>query len=147
VTEVPPSGTPRLVALCVLRRGNEVLVLRGFDPTRAGEYYVPVGGGVEYGELSRDAVRRAVREQLGIELGDARLLGILENIFTYAGSLCHEVCFIHEAEALDPAFYARPAPVALQPDGRRLQTEWRPLMAFGNGQSPLYPTGLLHLLT
>jgi ADP-ribose pyrophosphatase YjhB (NUDIX family) len=134
------------VALCVLRRGDEILVFEGCDPSVPERFYRPFGGGVEYGELSRDAVRREMREELGIELLEPRLIATLENIFEYGGEPQHEICFIYEAEPADPAFLELDSPPATEANGERLVSSWRPLSELLEGPSPLYPTGLPELL-
>ncbi len=51
----------------VVRKGDSVLLIqRGREP-RLGEWTVP-GGAVELGESLRDAARREIREECGIEI-------------------------------------------------------------------------------
>jgi ADP-ribose pyrophosphatase YjhB (NUDIX family) len=60
------------------------------------DYYYSVGGGVQWGESSEDAVRREVREETGVDYEVDRLAVIHENFFgenkgTLKGLECHEV--------------------------------------------------------
>ena len=60
------------------------------------DYYYSVGGGVQWGETSEDAVRREVREETGIDYEVDRLAVIHENFFgenkgTLKGLECHEI--------------------------------------------------------
>lgn len=64
--------------LCFLRRGEEVLLLRGAPDKRlwAGRYN-GIGGHVERGEDPLQAARREVREETGLEVTELRLAGIV----------------------------------------------------------------------
>jgi len=73
----------RPIAVCLFRHENRILVSEGFDTVKQDYYYRPLGGGIEYGEPSREAVAREIREELGAEIENIRLLDVLENIFVY----------------------------------------------------------------
>lgn len=141
-----PSRRPRAVALWLARRGDQVLVFEGVDRVKPETYYRPLGGGVEYGELSRDALVREIGEELGIELVEPRLLATLENVFTLEDELRHEIVFLYEAEPADASFYARDAPEATEANGDRIHTLWLPLDRVRAGAATLYPSGLLEVL-
>ena len=81
----PLTGYLRIKAVCVFRHKDRILAIDAFDPTKKERFWVPIGGRVEFGETSRDAIAREVREELSAEVRDLRLLGVLENIFTYDG--------------------------------------------------------------
>jgi ADP-ribose pyrophosphatase YjhB (NUDIX family) len=75
----------RPIAVCLFRHDNRILVSEGFDTVKQDYYYRPLGGGIEYGEMSSDALVREIREELDAEIENVRLLGVLENIlFTTA---------------------------------------------------------------
>jgi 8-oxo-dGTP pyrophosphatase MutT (NUDIX family) len=95
----------RPIAVCLFRDENRILVSEGFDTVKRNYYYRPLGGGIEYGESSRDAVRREIREELGVEIENVRLLGVLENIFVYEGQQGHEIVFVFDAEFTDKSLY------------------------------------------
>jgi ADP-ribose pyrophosphatase YjhB (NUDIX family) len=138
----------RAVALAILRRGtDEILVFEGVDPAKApGRFFRPMGGGIEFGESSRDALQREIREELGVELRSITLLGVLENIFTYRGVVGHEICFVYEAESADPRLYASESPRAVEADGQSITTAWKALSTLVASDAPLYPAGLAELL-
>ncbi|WP_460164643.1 NUDIX domain-containing protein [Pseudomonas sp. S2_F03] len=52
---------------------------------------------MEFGETSAQAIVREVQEELGLAITDVRLLGTLENIFTYAGRPGHEIVQVYDA--------------------------------------------------
>ncbi len=64
----------------VLNNKNEVLAIRrGTNPGK-GQWSLP-GGAVHLGEPIRDAVRREIREECGIEVSVIEILGIFDRIF------------------------------------------------------------------
>ena len=95
----------RPIAICIFRHENRILVSEGFDTITQDYYYRPLGGGIEYGESSRDAVLREIREELGVEAKNLKLLGVLENIFVYEGRQGHEIVFVFDAEFVDKSLY------------------------------------------
>lgn len=54
----------RVVALGVVYRDGEVLAARHRDPEMSDPFYRPIGGGVEFGEHSREPVVREFAEEL-----------------------------------------------------------------------------------
>ncbi len=136
----------RILAIGVVRKGDTILVEKGYDPTKDERFFRPVGGGVEFGERSRDAVVRELREELGAEVVNPRLLGVLENIFTFDGEPGHEAVFVYEVDFADRALMDRPVIHGTESDGSRVEAVWKALSDFVPGHPPLYPDGLLDLL-
>jgi ADP-ribose pyrophosphatase YjhB (NUDIX family) len=60
-----------------------LLTRRAADPGR-GMLDLP-GGFVDYGESLEDAIRREVREELGLELADPRYFGSFPNTYAFEG--------------------------------------------------------------
>lgn len=141
-------STPQIrpIVLCIFRQANRILVFEGYDPTRQLNFYRPLGGGIEFGEPSRATVVREMREELHAEICNVRYFGCLENIFTYQGQAGHQIVQLYAADFVDPAFYAQAHPVAFEADGAPINTLWKDLATF-SPQAPLYPDGLLELLT
>jgi ADP-ribose pyrophosphatase YjhB (NUDIX family) len=127
-------------------RGGDILVYEGRDPIDGRTFYRPLGGGVEWRELSRDAVARELREELGTDLEDLRLLGVLENVFTYDGRDLHEIAFVYEGRLCDRRLYERDVMLAVEAGGDPINVMWVPIERFGPGGALLYPEGLLELV-
>ncbi len=137
----------RPIAIGILRRGDEILVDRGRDPTSGDVFYRPLGGALEFQEHSSDALRREFDEEIGASLTELDLLSVLENRFTYDGLPGHELTFVYEARFEDPQLYD--TDVFSWRDSRSEGWEWigwRCLADFRNEEPPLYPEGLLEIL-
>lgn len=102
------QGQIRALVLCLFRNGDRILVARDRDSVKQSDYYRPVGGGIEFGETSRDALIREMREELGAEIEQLEWLGTLENIFTLEGELGHEIVLIYDAKFGDRTLYTQP---------------------------------------
>ena len=137
-------GDVRAKSVCVVRRGDEILVGRGSDGTAREVFYRPLGGSIEFGERSDDAIRREFLEEIGAEVTRLGLVAVLENVFEYEGRPGHEIVFVYEGELADPSLYERDDFEWLGDDGEGgAWIGWRALSDFGPGGERLYPTGLL----
>lgn len=135
----------RAVALCAVLDGDRVLVRRHLHGSLDPIFYRPPGGTIEFGERSIDAVQREVREEIGAELTNLRLLGCVENLFDYKGDVGHEIIFIYRADFVDQSLYGREQVAGREADGQDFVALWLPMDAFTPDQ-PLYPKALLDLL-
>jgi ADP-ribose pyrophosphatase YjhB (NUDIX family) len=132
-------------AMVVLRRPRDGALLVSRHPGPPEDtFHRPLGGHVELGEYALATAYRELAEEIGQQLTAVRLLGVLENIFEWAGDTHHEIVFIYAAAFADPAAYE----IAEQPilddeaayPGRVI---WRPA---GAATPPLYPNGLAQLI-
>ncbi len=139
------NANPRIraVALAVVRRGDEILVFEGWDVTKQETFYRPLGGGIEFGEPAAAAVRRELREELGVELSNVELLGVLENIFTAFGGPGHEIVFVYTADVVDPEIYTANDVGRVLDEGSPVT--WQPLTRFDT-EAVIYPPGLIDLV-
>jgi ADP-ribose pyrophosphatase YjhB (NUDIX family) len=138
----------RPLALCLVRRPSDgaLLVAPGFDHVKQQRFYRPLGGEIEFGELAVDAARRELMEEIGAEVENLSLLGVFENIFTFLGRAGHELVWCYEGAFTDPSFYDRDV-IPCNESGSPFEAHWVPRTLFLEGKAPLYPDGLLGLLT
>ena len=136
----------RPLALGIVWRGDELLVFEGYDHDKDETFYRPLGGGIEFGERSQQALRREFREELGVELTDVRYLATTENIFTCNDQRGHEIILLYEATLADPSFYERET-LEVHEENEILPACWMPLRKVQADGLLLYPDGLLELLT
>jgi ADP-ribose pyrophosphatase YjhB (NUDIX family) len=132
-------------AICLFLNEDRLLAIDGYDPTKQQRFWVPVGGRVEFGELSSDAIVREVREELSTEITDLELLGVLESIFTFDGGEGHEIVFVYDAKFVDGSMYQR-----IEINGVEGEDEFTAHWIIPNSPKhgwPLYPEGLAGLLS
>jgi ADP-ribose pyrophosphatase YjhB (NUDIX family) len=146
----PARAGPRLSRIrscvqAVARDGDRILVFEGFDPVKKQTFYRPLGGGIEFGERGEDAIRRELLEEIGASVTAVRYLATLENIFEYAGEPGHEIVLLYEVDLDEPPSAERFQGV--EETGECFDCVWMPLSAFRDGGPPLYPDGLLELLS
>jgi 8-oxo-dGTP pyrophosphatase MutT (NUDIX family) len=136
---------PRVVALALIRRPgtNEVLVSNSRDETIGVRFQRLFGGGVEFGERGEEALRREMREELGVELGPARLVGVVENLFVFEGLPGHELMLVYETEFADPELYSKEEFKGIEAEPKI--GVWRDLDHPDPG-TPLYPAEILKRL-
>ena len=146
--QLPEGSLPswawiRPLALVAVRSGPRVLV-QDYAATGGAQAYRPLGGAVDHGELAEDAAVREIGEELGADITDVRLLGVLENIYSKDDKDWHEIVFMFEARFADASLEASERLVGVEGDGDRIEAVW--LDVSEPQDAPLYPPGLLELL-
>jgi 8-oxo-dGTP pyrophosphatase MutT (NUDIX family) len=134
----------RAVALALIRRGDELLVERGYDSVKGESFYRLLGGTIEVGELGADALRRELREELGIDVDVDERLAAIENIFTWEGTPWHEIALVYECSLGEAVLPEREWQVR---EGTVMhEVCWKRAADFGADGGRLYPEELLGLL-
>ncbi len=139
-------GKIRPLALCVFLHEGKILVTEYFDRAKQQVFYRPPGGGIKFGEYSREAATREIREEMGAEMVDVCYLGTIENVFIHNGEQGHEIVLLYRASFADPTFYDQ-AIIEADEEGEKLKMVWKPLAELHSEGVPLYPTGLFELLS
>ncbi len=94
----------RALVLGLIRDGDRILVGEGYDSVKQSFFYRCLGGGVDFGETSLDALKREFQEELQAELCNIQYLGFSENLFMYEGNPGHEWIQIYQADFVDSKF-------------------------------------------
>ena len=138
----------RPLAICIFRHHDCILVAEGYDPVKKEYFFRPLGGGIEFGEQSRETVCRELMEEIQVEVDEdsLRYLGALENIFTFDGKPGHEIVLIYDGALRETALYEQTVIRGMEADGEEIRAVWKNIDEFGEGKSILYPTGLLGML-
>ena len=137
----------RPLAICIFRHNDRILVAKGFDPVKQQTFYRPLGGGIEFGEYSEQTVRREMMEEIGVEVGDLKYLGTLENVYVFNGTPGHEIVQIYDGVLKESGLYDQAVIVGKEDEiDKTFSAVWMSLHEFGEGKAILYPTGLLEML-
>ena len=139
------SPAIRPIAIGIFRRADQILVGFAYDAVKNERYCRPPGGAIEFGERAADALRRELQEEAHADIGEIRLLGVLENTFELEGIPKHEIIFVFEASFTDSLLYER-AEIPLYEEGWEGSLQWVALAECRTGAVPLYPDGLVALL-
>ncbi|GAA2058127.1 NUDIX hydrolase [Williamsia deligens] len=98
----------RPIALALIRRPADGAVLvTGHGMDSDDPRVRPVGGGIEFGESARTALDRELREELGVGVREAELLGVFESIFDVDGVTGHEIVFAFRTTVDDTGLHDR----------------------------------------
>ena len=136
----------RPIAICVFRNSGRILVFEGQDPVKGETFYRPLGGGIEFGESGETTVRRELKEEINVDVGELSFLGALENIFMFNGNSYHEIVMVFDGALTDSGLYALAEIHGKEANGDNIRAIWKSLDEFVSGKSILYPDGLLNLL-
>ncbi len=135
----------RNVAICMIEHNRHIFVLEGYDSVKDETFYRPLGGGIEFGELAKDAAIREFREELGTIISVSDQFHVVENLFEFNGNPRHEVMFIFEAKFQDCSFYSGTEFTGNE-NGYEFKALWMSIDEFTSGRKILYPDGLISLL-
>jgi 8-oxo-dGTP pyrophosphatase MutT (NUDIX family) len=113
------SNQIRVLALGLIREGDRIFISEGYDPVKQQTFYRVMGGGVEFGETSYDALKREFQEEIQAELTNIKYLGCLENLFTFNGQPGHEIIQLYQCDFVDPKFYQLEQLVFLKAIGKK----------------------------
>lgn len=100
------AGKPsiRPIVLGLAKRGNEILVEEGYDGIKDETLYRALGGGIEFGEESAEALVRKFKEELGLDISVKDRVCTIENIFTYEEKKGHEIVMVYEIQLSSEAY-------------------------------------------
>lgn len=78
----------RPIAICLFYSSGKILVGQGFDHVKGTCFCRPLGGGIEFGETSRETIVREIREEIDADVINLRLIGVI-NPAIFAGCIFH----------------------------------------------------------
>lgn len=135
-------GQIRVLALGLIRDGNRIFISEGYDPTPQRTFYRALGGGVDFGETSLEALKREFQEEIQAELTNIKYLGCLENLFTFDGKQGHELIQLYQCDFVDPKFYQLDQLIFSEGE-RQKKALWVEISRFTSGELVLVPEEFL----
>jgi ADP-ribose pyrophosphatase YjhB (NUDIX family) len=135
----------RPIAAAVICEADRILVWEDYDPSTGEVVAVPLAGGIEFGETGEQAIARELGEEIGAIPRRIRFLGLIEDIFQWAGKKRHELYLIYQVDLENQEAFEREQLTVTEPDGTSYVARWRPLSEF-RGSARLVPEGLLELV-
>ncbi|MDD3285088.1 MAG: NUDIX domain-containing protein [Patescibacteria group bacterium] len=97
----------RPLALALIEHQGKFLACAGTDLVKKRKHYRLIGGGIDFGESASAALRREIREELGLAILKPDLLAVIENIFTFNGLPGHEIIFLYRVKFKSKKAYRR----------------------------------------
>jgi 8-oxo-dGTP pyrophosphatase MutT (NUDIX family) len=139
------EGQIRVLALGLIKKDNRVFISQGYDPVKQKTFYRAMGGGVDFGETSLEALKREFQEEIQAKLTNISYLGCLENLFTFNGKQGHELLQVYQCDFVDAKCYELESLVFAE--GKRQKTAlWVDIALFKSGELLLVPEPFLELL-
>jgi 8-oxo-dGTP pyrophosphatase MutT (NUDIX family) len=138
---------PRANTLGIIYKDGRILVekLNGKHSKGEGVFYRPLGGTIELGETSIDALKREFMEEAGAEINIVDYIACLENIYSINGITRHELTQLYEAELVNESLYEKES-IPVNENGRKSEAKWMPVISFIEKREILFPAGLENYL-
>ncbi len=138
-------GEIRVLALGLIQHGDRLFLSQGYDRCKQETFYRALGGGINFGETSLEALQREFQEEIQAQLTNIHYLGCLENIFVYNGEPGHEIIQLYRCDFADRRFYQVEKIVFAE--GERQKTAlWVDKNRFQGGQLKLVPQQMFEFL-
>ncbi|MBS6252025.1 MAG: NUDIX domain-containing protein [Clostridium sp.] len=126
----------RPIVLGIVKRDDKILVSKGYDKIKNEIFYRSIGGGIEFLENSKDALKREFKEELNIDINVGDFLGISENIFTYNGRNAHELILFYNVDISDSNYKEK---YHIIDDNCETDAMWINIDKFINKELKIYP--------
>ena len=134
----------RPIVLGIVKKENKILVSEGYDKVKNEVFYRSIGGGIEFLEDSKEALKREFKEELNIDIGVGDFLGIAENIFTYNGKKAHELILFYNVNIKNEEYKEK---YHIIDDNCETDAMWIDINKFKNKELKLYPEQMFKYLS
>jgi len=131
-------------ALVIIEKEGYILASKGKDGVTGQVFYRLVGGGIEFGELSSETVKREFMEELGAEIINEKFITTAENVFEFNGVKYHEITFIYRADFKDESLYDQETIKRIDNDYE--YADWVSIDEIKNNKIVLYPKETINYL-
>lgn len=69
-----------------------------FEKNEEKGYIFTIGGKIMLNESSEEAVKREIKEEIGMDVKEVRLRSVIENFYGVEPDKVQEICFVYEVE-------------------------------------------------
>ena len=104
-----------------------------------------IGGCIEFGESSKDALKREFQEELSLDLLDIQFIKSFESIFEFNNSKMHEIVYLFDSKCEDKTVYTKEAIAGLEGE-RVFKAIWLPISIFKEKKETIYPEEIINYL-
>lgn len=124
-------------ALAIIQKDGYLLAAKGKDKTTGKVFYRLMGGGIEFGELAAETLKREIKEELGVSITNEKFLCVIENVFEFNSKKGHEITFLFSADIIEKSFYTAKSLKII--DKEDSYAEWVSVKDIKAGATILYP--------
>lgn len=142
-----PKKRIRPISLGLIEHEGHIFVSQGEDPATQETYYRFLGGGIDFGETSQQALLREFKEEIGAALVEVEYLTCIDNLFQLGGDRKHELVQLFRAKFSDPAFYALQERFQLIEGDLVKEAFWLETARVRNGECRLVPECCVEFLS
>jgi 8-oxo-dGTP pyrophosphatase MutT (NUDIX family) len=135
------SVRPKVIGIAM--KENHLLVCEVLNDYGVLKGWCPLGGGIEFGETSEDALRREILEELGCGISISGRPLICDNIFEHHGVKGHEIVLAYPIICDNPHIYTQQRFQIQESKGSLHWVEWIEMERFLSGKEILFPVNLL----
>lgn len=137
--EIKDNSRTVIKSIGVFVKDGKTLASKGFDEKKAETFCRGIGGGVHFRETSENAMKREVKEELGCEVENLKLVDVAENVFTFNGEDRHQVIFLYTGDLSNKDLYKQDKIHIVEPYSE-FDAEWIPIDDILSGKITLYPS-------
>ena len=135
----------RPIAISIITNNDKILVYKREDEITNNSFYRLVGGCIEFGETSKEALAREFNEELSQQLVNIKLLTAFESIFTFNGRKLHEIVFLFNSEFENQSIYNKKVLKGCEGE-REFDALWVPKDDFITQKKLIYPVEIIDYL-
>ena len=135
----------RPIAISIIRNNDKMLVYEREDDITKEKFYRLVGGCIEFGESSRDALVREFQEELLLDLVDIQFITTFESIFEFNNNRMHEIVYLFDSVFKDKTVYNKTMIKGLEGE-RSFKAIWLPISDFKEKKETIYPEEIISYL-
>ena len=131
-------------ALAIIRKNDLILAAKGTDKNTGKVFYRLMGGGIGFGELASETLKREFKEELNATVINEVFLCIIENVFEFNSQKKHEITFLFKADLKEDSLYKQEQIAVLDKDD--YYAEWIPVEGVKSGDLIVYPKETVNFL-